>query len=75
MVRTLDRDRPGVWLGLGQPVVRDKESDTLSQMRTHRGGHLGRGTIPFSATERLGSLQGLQAPTTCWNRARWKFGS
>jgi hypothetical protein len=32
------------------------------------------GTIPFSAIDRLGSLQGLQAPTTCWNRARWKFG-
>lgn len=30
--------------------------------------------IPFSAIDRLGSLQGLQAPTTCWNRARWKFG-
>lgn len=75
MVRTLDRDRPGVWLALANQRSGTK-SQMLSQMRTHRGdGYLGRGTIPFSATERLGSLQGLQAPTTCWNRARWKFGS
>lgn len=27
----------------------------------------------FSATERLGSLQGLQGPITWWNNARWRF--
>lgn len=77
MIRTLDRQTGlGVegWHSLGQLVLRDK-SQTLRMGKDMGGGPLGRGTIPFSATDRLGSLQGLQDPTTCWNRARWKFGS
>lgn len=77
LVRTLDGQSGlgvKVWLSLGQLVLRDK-SETLRMGTDRRGGHLGRGIVPFSATDRLGSLQGLQAPTTCWNRARWKFGS
>lgn len=63
-----------LWHSRGQLVLRDK-SQTLRMGTDMEKGHLERGTIPFSATDRLGSLQGLQDPTTCWNRARWKFGS
>lgn len=77
MIRTLDRQTGlgvEVWHSLGQLVLRDK-SQMLRMGKDMGGGPLGRETIPFSATDRLGSLQGLQDPTTCWNRARWKFGS